>query len=48
MRKLVLILIAFIAVVTFLRAFDNYSRVGAGEINTIQYSSIGTVSIPVE
>jgi hypothetical protein len=34
MRKLVLILIAFIAVVTFIRAFDNSGRVTPAELNT--------------
>jgi len=32
MRKLVLILIAFIAVVTFIRAFDNSGRVMPAEL----------------
>ena len=31
MRKLVLILIAFIAVVTFIRAFDNSNAIHTGE-----------------
>ena len=30
MRKIVLILIAFIAVVTFIRAFDNYENQNTG------------------
>ena len=34
MRKLVLILIAFIAVVTFIRAFDNSFGVNFGKLNT--------------
>jgi len=34
MRKLVFILIGFIAVVTFLRAYDNSSGINAGDINT--------------
>jgi len=33
MRKLVLILIAFIAVVTFIRAFDNSGRAVPAELN---------------
>jgi len=33
MRKLVLILIAFIAVVTFIRAFDNSERAMPAELN---------------
>jgi hypothetical protein len=34
MRKLVLILIAFIAVVTFIRAYDNSDRVNPAELNS--------------
>ena len=34
MRKLVLILIAFIAVVTFIRAYDNSERVIPDELNS--------------
>jgi len=34
MRKLVLILIAFIAVVTFIRAFDNSAGIYAKGLNT--------------
>ena len=34
MRKLVLILMAFIAVVTFIRAFDNSSGIQSAEIQT--------------
>jgi len=34
MRKLVLILIAFIAVVTFIRAYDNSDRAIPAELNT--------------
>jgi len=37
MRKLVLILIGFIAVVTFIRAFDNTSGIDAGEIRSESY-----------
>jgi len=33
MRKLVLILIAFIAVVTFIRAYDNSGRAMPAELN---------------
>ena len=33
MRKLVLILIAFIAVATFIRAFDNSGGINAGGIH---------------
>ncbi|MCL2129176.1 MAG: hypothetical protein FWH35_02355 [Treponema sp.] len=35
MRKLVLILIAFLAVITFIRAFDNSSRPGASAAEEI-------------
>ena len=39
MRKLVLILIAFIAVVTFIRAFDNSAGIKSTGINsTVIYS----------
>ena len=34
MRKLVIILIAFIAVVTFIRAYDNSSVIKADEIHS--------------
>jgi hypothetical protein len=34
MRKLVLILLAFIAVVTFIRAFDNSDRLFSGEVHS--------------
>ena len=34
MRKLVLILIAFIAVVTFIRAFDNSAGIRSGAISS--------------
>ena len=34
MRKLVLILIAFIAVITFIRAYDNSAGIGSGGINS--------------
>jgi len=34
MRKLVLILIAFIAVITFIRAYDNSAANYSGDINS--------------
>ena len=34
MRKLMLILLAFIAVVTFIRAFDNSAGINAGSIHS--------------
>jgi len=40
MRKLVLILIAFIAVVTFIRAYDNSGRVIPAELNTGESISV--------
>jgi hypothetical protein len=40
MRKLVLILIAFIAVVTFIRAYDNSDRVDSAELNTAKNISL--------
>jgi hypothetical protein len=40
MRKLVLILLAFIAVVTFIRAFDNAGEIGrTGNAVTGEFSS---------
>ena len=39
MRKLVLILIAFIAVVTFIRAFDDFDDLHAGGSPVISESS---------
>ena len=39
MRKLVLILIAFIAVITFIRAYDNVSGMNPAELTTGMYSS---------
>ena len=35
MRKLMLILIAFIAVITFIRAFDNSGNVNSGGVSGI-------------
>ena len=43
MRKLVLILIGFIAVITFIRAFDNSSEVNSARIDT----SVVFVDVPV-
>ena len=40
MRKLVLILLAFIAVVTFIRAFDNTDRAYSGNIQASSASGI--------
>jgi len=40
MRKLVLILIAFIAVVTFIRAYDNSDRSMPAELNTGENISV--------
>jgi len=40
MRKLVLILIAFIAVVTFIRAFDNSEREMPAELNNVENISL--------
>jgi len=40
MRKLVLILIAFIAVVTFIRAFDNSTGIHAKGLGTSQSQDI--------
>ena len=40
MRKLVLILIAFIAVVTFIRAFDNSDKARPAELNTVENISL--------
>jgi len=39
MRKLVLILMAFIAVVTFIRAFDNTSGINSSGINSHEINS---------
>ena len=39
MRKLVLVLIAFIAVVTFIRAYDNSDRVMPAELNNVELST---------
>ena len=46
MRKLVLILIAFIAVVTFIRAFDNSAGMNAGGIHSENFQK--DVSVGVE
>ena len=53
MRKLVLILIAFIAVITFIRAYDNSTvnfsdRVYSDGINYEETSTGETVSLVVE
>jgi len=40
MRKLVLILLAFIAVVTFIRAFDNTGSAYSGDIQASSASGI--------
>ena len=40
MRKLVLILIAFIAVVTFIRAFDNSGKAMSAELNNSENISL--------
>ena len=41
MRKLVLILIAFIAVVTFIRAFDNSSGINTGQMRSESNYGLG-------
>jgi len=48
MRKLVLILIAFIAVVTFIRAFDNSGKVMPAEINKAELIIGENISVAAE
>jgi len=49
MRKLVLILMAFIAVVTFIRAFDNPSGINSSGINSqgINSAEIQSKTLPI-
>jgi hypothetical protein len=39
MRKLVLVLLAFIAVVTFIRAYDNSERVMPAELSNVELNT---------
>ena len=41
MRKLVLILIAFIAVITFIRAYDNSGRMNSTTVDVVKVYSAG-------
>jgi hypothetical protein len=48
MRKLVLILIAFIAVVTFIRAYDNSDRVNSAESINAELNTGENLSVVIE
>jgi len=48
MRKLVLILIAFIAVVTFIRAYDNSDRAAPAELSKAELSAGENIPFAVE
>jgi hypothetical protein len=48
MRKLVLILIAFIAVITFIRAYDNSDRVNSAESINAELNTGENISLAVE